>query len=207
MAQAPVTAKPEVVLAFDGATEHLTLAAVTTAPNLLGSHTVHLGRAHAARLPGELEAFLTGLRVDRSAVASIVVGIGPGSYTGIRVSTSFAKGLARALGVPLFGASSLIAVGGPGLRPGASGVALLDARRGNCYAQALRRESDLPGGVPRITPLSEPIKVAREELPALFPGLEALPEAPPEAAYFCAVALTGDLSDEAGARVVSPLYL
>lgn len=191
------------VLALDGATEHLTLAAASEAGLLLGSRTVHLGREHAARLPAELAALLAQVARQRGELSGICVGTGPGSYTGIRVSLAFARGLARALSVPLVGASSLIAVGGPRLAPGADGVALLDARRGNCYAQALRREDAGGEAVPVVRALGSPVKLPREEVAAAFAGLEVLAEGPPDAAFLCAHAIErerepGDLT---------PLYL
>jgi tRNA threonylcarbamoyladenosine biosynthesis protein TsaB len=65
-------------------------------------------------------------------VAQIVVGCGPGSFTGLRVGIASARGLALALGCPCFGASTLEALvaGAPGA------VALIDARRGELFALA-----------------------------------------------------------------------
>lgn len=191
------------VLALDGATEYLALAVATEGTGLVASRTIQLGREHAARLPGELAGFLADNALAARDLSTIVVGSGPGSYTGIRVTVAFAKGLARALRVPLFGASSLLALGGPSLTPGAVGVALLDARRGNCYAQPIRRETDLPGRVPVVSALGDPTKVAREDLVTAFPGLAPLPETQPDAAFLCAVALPGGVAVGA----VIPLYL
>lgn len=181
----------DLVLALDGATEYLSLAVATLGGELLTSRTVHLGRGHAARLPAEIQALFDGLGRDPSEVARICVGTGPGSYTGIRVSVSFAYALARAFDASLAGASSLIAVGGPRLGEGDSGVALLDARRGNWYAQALRREATAgPDLAPQVTLLSQPVKLPFEQLASFFEGLPLLPEGPPDASFLCAVAAT-----------------
>jgi tRNA threonylcarbamoyladenosine biosynthesis protein TsaB len=63
-------------------------------------------------------------------VAQIVVGCGPGSFTGLRIGIASARGLALALGVPCAGVSTLaaLAAGAPGA------VALIDARRGELFA-------------------------------------------------------------------------
>jgi tRNA threonylcarbamoyl adenosine modification protein YeaZ len=63
-------------------------------------------------------------------IAQIVVGCGPGSFTGLRIGIASARGLALALGVPCAGASTLaaLAAGAPGA------VALIDARRGELFA-------------------------------------------------------------------------
>jgi tRNA threonylcarbamoyladenosine biosynthesis protein TsaB len=62
-------------------------------------------------------------------VAQIVVGCGPGSFTGLRIGIASARGLALALGVPCDGVSTLaaLAAGAPGA------VALIDARRGELF--------------------------------------------------------------------------
>jgi tRNA threonylcarbamoyladenosine biosynthesis protein TsaB len=71
-------------------------------------------------------------RAGREArdVGQIVVGCGPGSFTGLRIGIASARGLALALGVPCAGVSTLaaLAAGAPGA------VALIDARRGELFA-------------------------------------------------------------------------
>jgi tRNA threonylcarbamoyladenosine biosynthesis protein TsaB len=62
-------------------------------------------------------------------VYEIVVGCGPGSFTGLRIGIATARGLALALGRPCVGVSTLeaIAAGAP------AGLALIDARRGEVF--------------------------------------------------------------------------
>lgn len=67
---------------------------------------------------------------ERQDVAQIVVGCGPGSFTGLRIGIATARGLALALGRPCVGVSTLeaLAAGAPGA------LALIDARRGELFA-------------------------------------------------------------------------
>jgi tRNA threonylcarbamoyladenosine biosynthesis protein TsaB len=67
---------------------------------------------------------------EASAAAQIVVGCGPGSFTGLRIGIATARGLALALGRPCIGVSTLeaLAAGAPGA------LALIDARRGELFA-------------------------------------------------------------------------
>ena len=67
---------------------------------------------------------------ERSEIAQIVVGCGPGSFTGLRIGIATARGLALGLGVPCTGVSTLAALGAGA--PGA--LALIDARRGELFA-------------------------------------------------------------------------
>ena len=95
---------------------------------------------HASRLIGAIEDTLAAAGVVRSELESIVVGEGPGSFTGVRVAAATAKGLVRALGCPLYAVSSLagsaLAFPGSGLgstSPTAPRYVLFDARSERVY--------------------------------------------------------------------------
>jgi tRNA threonylcarbamoyladenosine biosynthesis protein TsaB len=78
-------------------------------------------------------------------VDEIVVGVGPGGFTGIRIGMATAMGLGQALGVPVHGASSLeaLAVGGVLVREGDELVAaVIDARRREVFAAVYREGPD-----------------------------------------------------------------
>ncbi|HZJ09124.1 MAG TPA: tRNA (adenosine(37)-N6)-threonylcarbamoyltransferase complex dimerization subunit type 1 TsaB [Trueperaceae bacterium] len=186
----------ELVLALDCSTEYLALAVVDARGGVLGRRTPHVGREHAARLPLEFEALLADVARERAAIAAVRVGIGPGSYTGTRVAIAAAKGLARALGADLAGVSSFVGLAAGVLAPGASAVITLDARRGNVYAQACRREAGSDADVPRVTALGEAMKVAIDELSERFAGLAQVAGVAPDAA---ALAVSSQL---AAARAV-----
>lgn len=149
----------DVYLGIDSATSFLSLALWSTARGLLAEVREDVGRDHAARIVLELQRLFDRAGTEPGAVAGIGVGVGPGSYTGVRVGLATAKGLARAWGVPLGGASTLAALGLAGLRPGETGVAALDARRGNVYAALFRRPNDPTD--PRLEVLRPPAKLAR----------------------------------------------
>ena len=78
-------------------------------------------------------------------VDEIVVGVGPGGFTGIRIGMATAMGLGQALGIPVHGASSLeaLAVGGVLVREGDEVVAaVIDARRREVFAAVYREGPD-----------------------------------------------------------------
>jgi tRNA threonylcarbamoyl adenosine modification protein YeaZ len=66
-------------------------------------------RTHASGLVPAIAEVLQEAGVDRDELAGVVVGAGPGSFTGVRVAAATAKGLAHALGIPMYAFSSLAA--------------------------------------------------------------------------------------------------
>ena len=64
---------------------------------------------HAAALLPALDEVLAEARLAPADLTGVVVGTGPGSFTGVRVAASAAKGITHALGVPLYPLSSLAA--------------------------------------------------------------------------------------------------
>ncbi len=76
-----------------------------------------------------------------SDLAGIAVGIGPGSFTGLRIGLSYAKGIASARRIPIIGVSSLDSMalcGAPQSTSDAMLCPVLDARRGEVYAALYR---------------------------------------------------------------------
>jgi tRNA threonylcarbamoyladenosine biosynthesis protein TsaB len=100
--------------------------------------------AHAGRLLLLVEEVLAAAEADWDAVDRIAVGVGPGSFTGLRLGIATARGLAQARDLPLVGVSSLAALS-KGVRPpyvrgkSAVVVAVIDARRGEVFAAAEER--------------------------------------------------------------------
>jgi tRNA threonylcarbamoyladenosine biosynthesis protein TsaB len=88
------------------------------------------------------------LLVDSGAsvhdLARVIVGVGPGGFTGVRIGIATALGLGQALGIPVIGASSLeaLALGVDGLSPGSTIAAITDARRGEVFAASYRHGGD-----------------------------------------------------------------
>jgi len=83
--------------------------------------------------------------VAPSDLGQIVVGIGPGGFTGLRIGIATAMGLGQALGIPVHGASTLeaLALGAAGLaRPGEVTAAVIDAKRREVFAAAYAIDGD-----------------------------------------------------------------
>ncbi|MDE6483640.1 MAG: tRNA (adenosine(37)-N6)-threonylcarbamoyltransferase complex dimerization subunit type 1 TsaB [Rikenellaceae bacterium] len=65
------------------------------------------GRDHAQRLASFIDELLRENDIDADELDAVAVGMGPGSYTGLRIGTSVAKGICYGAGKPLIGVSSL----------------------------------------------------------------------------------------------------
>jgi len=125
---------------------------------------------HGARLPGALHDLLVAAGLDLPAVEGYAVGLGPGSFTGLRIGLATWKGLAYANQRPLAGASSLAAMAlaaAPAAPEGAVLIPLLDARKGEVYAGFYRAEPGLVRAVEPEAALSPEALLARV---AFLPG-------------------------------------
>lgn len=180
----------DVYLGIDSATPYLSLALWSAERGLLAEFREHVGRDHAARIVPELEHLFARAHTTRDAVAGIGVGVGPGSYTGVRVGLATAQGLARAWGVRLGGASTLAALALSGLAPGETGAAALDARRGNVYAALFRRPDD-PTDL-RLDVVRPPRKIARNALADELGDVPTIEDRAPDAALSAAMASAGE---------------
>lgn len=111
-------------LAFDTATSAATTALVRDG-EVLGEAV-----SRAVRVLEDADKLLRAGGVERSELTGIVVGTGPGSFTGMRLGLAAARGLALALDLPVAGVSTLdaLAAGAPGAVP------VVDAGRREVFA-------------------------------------------------------------------------
>lgn len=123
------------ILAFDTSAAHCA-AAVLSGDRILAARQEEMSRGQAERLLPLAEAVLAEAGAGWAALDALGVGVGPGNFTGIRISVSAARGLALALGVPALGVS-LFEV----LAQDEAGdlLAALPAPRDMVYLQALSR--------------------------------------------------------------------
>ncbi len=121
-------------LAIDTATEIASVAAGRPPAAESGAH-VQGARRHAAEIIRLVDFALSRLGIRPADLEGIVVGDGPGSFTGLRIGWAAAKGLAQEAGLELRAIPSLMAAAaGAALKLGAEPVAAcFDALRGQVY--------------------------------------------------------------------------
>ncbi|MCU1313150.1 MAG: peptidase family nonpeptidase [Acidobacteriaceae bacterium] len=95
-------------------------------------------RSASAQLMPAIDAMLRDARLNLADLRALILVNGPGSFTGLRVGLSTAKGLAHASGIPIFAISRLAVLSSLSEDP--RSVALLDAGRNELYARQGERE-------------------------------------------------------------------
>ncbi len=139
------------------------------------SRDLETERAHASDLLPTLDALLREVGGRPAEIGAVLVGTGPGSYTGLRVGIATALGIARGSGARLRGLPSGETLCFAELRPGEEGTVLLDARAGEVYLARYRRTADEIEVVraPCVLPVAEVVGAVEEAGP-IFGDREAI---------------------------------
>ncbi|MGI3165155.1 tRNA (adenosine(37)-N6)-threonylcarbamoyltransferase complex dimerization subunit type 1 TsaB [Pseudooceanicola sp. 200-1SW] len=155
------------ILSFDTSAAHCA-AALLCGDTLLAARREEMPRGQAERLVPLLEELLAEAGRTWANLDALAVGVGPGNFTGIRISVALARGLALGLKVPVLGVTGfdVLAEGQP--RPV---LATLPAPRGQVYAQLVTEDG-------AETSAAEPQLCPAEDLPAQAPGTALLGAAP-----------------------------
>lgn len=125
------------LFAFDTSAAHCAVA-LLCGDRVLASRTEEMSKGQGERLIPLLEEVLCEAGQTWAALDGLAVGIGPGNFTGIRISVSAARGLALGLNVPAIGVSTLEALAYGAKHPT---LTCLDARRDRLYVQV---SDDMP---------------------------------------------------------------
>lgn len=186
------------ILCADTATEHACVALVRQRDDdteILGAHTRHEPKGHGPGVLDDLHDLLAAAGCGLGDVTHLVSGLGPGSFTGLRIALATLKGVALATGKPLYGVrtTALLRAQAAVASPGARHYGLIDARRGEVYAEgpgldrpavlspealaALIREAGAPSVRSRVVLLGSGALAYAERWRALLPEVHIL-EAP-----------------------------
>ena len=190
------TATPAVtagVVALDGAGRRTLLAERVTLD----------ARAHAERLTPNVLAALADTDLTMADLTAVVVGCGPGPFTGLRVGMASAVAYGHALGIPVYGVCSLDAIG---VRTSGETLVVTDARRREVYWARYRDGARVAGpavSAPGDVDPADAVAVAGSPAHAELFGLPVLDASYPTPVGL--VAAVGDWVKEPAPLV--PLYL
>ncbi|HET7849666.1 MAG TPA: tRNA (adenosine(37)-N6)-threonylcarbamoyltransferase complex dimerization subunit type 1 TsaB [Pseudolabrys sp.] len=208
------------ILAIDTALGACSAAVLDTDENAISAQeSIPMVRGHAEALMPLVARVLKSAKLDFSGIGRIAVTVGPGSFTGLRVGISAARGLALASGKPAVSVTTLAAYAAPHLDEDDTVpvVAAVDARHEHVYLQVFG-----PGGrslvAPRLSSLREALRVCTGGAPRIvgtgakliasaWPSGERKPSAvdPRPAPDIEWIARLGAAAENTGAP--APLYL
>ena len=177
-----------------------------------------LGRAEetggrTARAFALIERALSAAALEREAIECIAIGIGPGSYAGIRSSIALAQGWQLARGIRLLGVSSVECLAAQAQAAGITGpiTIAIDAQRNEFYCASYEltpRECTLIAPL-KLVPLDDALAVATRSQMIIWPNLQ--PRFPEGRVILPDAAMLGQLAasrtDFVNGAALEPIYL
>jgi tRNA threonylcarbamoyladenosine biosynthesis protein TsaB len=209
------------VLAIDTALAACSVAVLDSeTDNIVASKSQPMVRGHAEALVPLIARVMEQAKIEYAKLDRIAVTVGPGSFTGLRVGISAARGISLATGKPAIGLTTLATFAAPYIADddALSVTAVIDARHEHIYMQVFGR-----GGrtlvAPRIASIADAIRAAAVSptrlvgsaanlLASAWPSSEPAPKlieerAAPDIAWVARLAVTAIESQDAP----KPLYL
>jgi len=128
-------------IAIDTSTDIASLALVQD-DEIIAELTWRCGQSHSTQLLPGLDYLLKRAKLSLDSATGIIVARGPGSYNGLRVGLSTAKGLAFSLGIPLVGISTLAATAYQQAERGLPVCPVFNAGRGEIAAAIYQKKGE-----------------------------------------------------------------
>lgn len=122
------------ILNIETATKNCSVSLAKDGQTVLCKEIAEQGYSHAEKLHVFIEEILKESGIDFRELKAIAVSKGPGSYTGLRIGVSTAKGLCYALGIPLIAVDTLAVLAQKVTQKGGLIVPMIDARRMEVYS-------------------------------------------------------------------------
>lgn len=182
------------VLALDSSTSTGSVA-VGDESGILAEVVRNVAGGHSAALLPAVDQAMRAADLRPAELGAIVVGEGPGSFTGLRIAGATAKGMLQALRIPLFGYSGLLATAAAAWSAEGPVCALFDARRRDVFAACYRFDRER-----RVEVLMEPSALSLDDLMDRLAG----DGEPPLFVGEGAVLHSRELRDRLGASVAPP---
>ena len=129
------------ILSIDTSSQ-VSSVAVLSAERVAAEICMQGALTHSETLMPHIETALRMARVEKSELEGIAVSIGPGSFTGLRIGLASAKMMAYALHIPLIAVPTLEALVHHYICEGVRLVPMMDAQKGNVYAQEFSWRAD-----------------------------------------------------------------
>jgi len=168
------------ILVLDTATRHPVVALAENTGRVVAERQWTSQHRHGEELLGRIDELLGEVGSGRREMTGVIVGTGPGSFTGLRIGLASAKTIAYTLGVPLVGVSTtraLVLAAGGDDADGVERTVWLPAGAADRYAHRFRMAAGLPEEIkpPQLT-VAPPAQgeLAGEEIDGLSAALATL---------------------------------
>ena len=155
------------LLALDSSTT-IGSAAVGDVDGVRAEIVRNVAGGHSSALLPAAEAAMESAGLRPKDLAGVVVAGGPGSFTGLRIAAATAKGMVRALGVPLYAYSGLLATAATAWSASGPICALFDARRRDLFGACYR----FGPAIGEVEVLMEPAALSLDDLITRWRGRE-----------------------------------
>lgn len=140
--------KENLILALDTSAQAVSVALLNE-KNVFGHAEQAMERGQGEALMPLMERVMADARKKPADLTGIAVAVGPGSFTGVRIGLSAARGLGLALGIPVWGVTNFEAAAFGAAVPV---TVVLDTKRGDYYAQSFDKNGVAVGAPGVQTP-------------------------------------------------------
>lgn len=123
------------ILNIETATKNCSVSIAKNGETILCKEIVEEGYSHAEKLHVFIEEIIAEAKISVQDLDAIAVSQGPGSYTGLRIGVSAAKGLCFALNIPLIAVDTLQTLASQAKVSDGKIIPMLDARRMEVYSE------------------------------------------------------------------------
>ncbi|WP_298899439.1 tRNA (adenosine(37)-N6)-threonylcarbamoyltransferase complex dimerization subunit type 1 TsaB [uncultured Psychroserpens sp.] len=136
-----------IILSIETSTTNCSVSLSKQGETLVLKEDNNVNYSHAESLHVFIDSVLASAQIDKNDLSAIAVSKGPGSYTGLRIGVSAAKGLSYALDIPLISVSTLEALSHQVTINEGIIIPMLDARRLEVYSAIFNSSYDLVRGI------------------------------------------------------------
>lgn len=131
------------ILNIETATKNCSVSIAKNGQTVCCKETAELGYSHAEKLHVFIEEILAEAKVAFKDLSAIAVSQGPGSYTGLRIGVSAAKGLSYALQIPLISIDTLSILANQVQQSDGIIIPMIDARRMEVYSAIFNANKEM----------------------------------------------------------------
>ena len=160
------------ILALDTSTTYGSIA-ISEEKRIIAEHTLNSMKTHSETLLPNIDEMLKETETNINEIDAIVVANGPGSFTGLRIALSTAKGICYGQKIPLIAISTLMSIANNVVVTNQNICALLDAGRGQVYSAIYSSQLDELIN-PQLFTLSELANCIKDEVIFVGPFIENL---------------------------------